>query len=141
MKLKQDIDRLLTTVPLFSACSEQELRQISRLTTPVNAPAGKVLAHQGARRHEFIVIVEGTATVSIDGLDVATLGPGDFIGEISLLDGGSQSATVVAETDVVAEVAGHREFVTLLNDVPDLTRSILRGVAARLRATDVRFVH
>ena len=135
------IDQLLTNVPLFSACTKKELEQISRLTTPVNLPAGKVLADQGSQRRQFIVIVEGKATVSIDGREVAVMGPGDFIGEISLLDAGPQTATVTADTDVVAEVAGHREFLTLLLDAPELTRSILRGVASRLRATDARFVH
>ena len=52
------------------------------------------------------MIVEGTATVSIDGNEVASLGPGDFFGEISLLDGGPRTATVTADTDLVAEVAG-----------------------------------
>jgi CRP-like cAMP-binding protein len=136
-----DFDQLLATVPLFSACSQKELVQISRLLTPLNLPAGKVLADHGSHRRQFIVIVEGKATVTIDGQEVAKLGPGDFIGEISLLDGGPQTATVTADTDLVAEVAGHREFLTLMLDAPELTRSILRGVAARLRATDARFVH
>jgi CRP/FNR family cyclic AMP-dependent transcriptional regulator len=136
-----DIDPLIADVPLFSRCSNKELAEISQLTTPVNVAAGKVVAHQGTRRRELIVIVEGTATVSIDGHEVATLGPGDFVGEISLLDGGPRSATVTANTDIVAEVAGAREFHTMLQDAPSLARSLLQGVAARLRATDVRFVH
>jgi CRP-like cAMP-binding protein len=136
-----DIDPLLAEVPLFSRCSKKELAEISQLTTPINVHAGKVVAHQGTHRRELIVIVEGTATVSIDGHEVATLGPGDFVGEISLLDGGPRSATVTADTDLVAEVAGAREFHTMLQDAPSLARSLLQGVAARLRATDVRFVH
>jgi CRP-like cAMP-binding protein len=138
---ERDVDPLLADVPLFSQCSNKELAEISRLTTPVNVAAGKVVAHQGTRRRELIVIVEGSATVSIDGHEVATLGPGDFVGEISLLDGGPRSATVTADTDLVAEVAGAREFHTLLREAPGLARSLLGGVAARLRATDVRFVH
>jgi CRP-like cAMP-binding protein len=141
MHTTYDIDPLIAGVPLFAKCSKKELSEISRLTTPVTVRAGKVVAQQGTTRRELIVIVEGTATVSIDGHEVASLGPGDFFGEISLLDGGPRTATVTAVTDLVAEVAGPREFHQLLKDTPELTRTLLRGVASRLRATDVRFVH
>ena len=90
---------------------------------------------------EFIVIVDGTATVAIDGQAVATLGAGDFLGEIALLDGGPRTATVTADTDLVAEVMSHQELASLLVNVPYVTRGILKGVAARLRAADATLVH
>ncbi len=130
------VDQLLAKVPLFSACSSHELAAISRLVTPVSIGAGKVVTRQDENKLEFIVIVEGTATVSIDGQVVATLGPGDFVGEIALLDGGPRTATVTADTDLVAEAMSAREFWSALEQSPQLTRSILKGVAARLRATD-----
>ena len=114
----------------------------SHTTTPINVHAGKVVAHQGTHRRELIVIVEGTATVSIDGHEVATLGPGDFVGEMPLLDGGPRSATVTAEhrprrrgrrrPGVPHDVAGR--------SLP--ARSLLQGVSRPAApATDVRFVH
>jgi CRP/FNR family cyclic AMP-dependent transcriptional regulator len=138
---KTHIDGLLTTVPLFSRCTKRELSVLSRLTTKMTIPAGQDVTRQGRFGREFIVIVIGKATVAIDGRVVATLGPGDFFGEIALLDGGPRTATVTADTDLVAEVMSHQEFASLLIEVPDVTRGILRGVAARLRAADADLVH
>jgi CRP-like cAMP-binding protein len=138
---KTHVDEMLSTVPLFSRCTKRELTVLSRLATRMTFPAGEVVTRQGRVGREFIVIVNGTATVAIDGQTVATLGPGDFLGEIALLDGGPRTATVTADSDLVAEVMSHQEFATLLVDVPQVTRGILRGVAARLRATDANLVH
>jgi CRP-like cAMP-binding protein len=138
---KAHVDELLRTVPLFSHCTRKELTELSSLTSTVTMPADKVVVRQGQPGKEFIVIVEGKATVAIDGQSVATLGPGDFFGEIALLDGGPRTATVTADTDLVAEVMSHQEFATLLMDVPEVTRGILKGVAARLRAADANLAH
>jgi CRP-like cAMP-binding protein len=138
---KTHVDELLSTVPLFSRCTKKELAVLSRLTTKLTFPAGDVVTRQGRVGREFMVIVDGTATVAIDGQTVATLGAGDFLGEIALLDGGPRTATVTADTDLVAEVMSHQEFASLLVEVPYVTRGILKGVAARLRAADATIVH
>ena len=138
---KTHVDEVLSTVPLFARCTKKELAALSRLTTRMTLPAGDVVTRQGRVGREFVVIVDGTATVAIDGQTVATLGAGDFLGEIALLDGGPRTATVTADTDLVAEVMSHQEFASLLVEVPYVTRSILKGVAARLRAADTTLVH
>ena len=135
---RKQVKELLQDVPLFSQCSKKELALFSRLTTTVSFPAGKVAAQQGSFGYEFIVIVEGKATVSIDGRTIATLGPGDFFGEVALLDRGPRTATVTADTDLVLEAMSSRDFTTMLLDVPGVTRNILKGVAARLRTADER---
>ena len=127
---KTHVDELLSTVPLFSRCTKRDLAVLSRLTTTLTFPAGEEVTRQGRVGREFIVIISGKATVAIDGQTVATLGPGDFFGEIALLDGGPRTATVTADTDLVAEVMSHQEFASLLFDVPQVTRGILKGVAA-----------
>src|SRR5579862_5471811 len=138
---KTQVDELLSTVPLFSRCTQKELSVLSRLTTKMTFPAGQDVTRQGRVGREFIVIVTGKAIVVIDGQAVATLGPGDFLGEIALLDGGPRTATVIADTDLVAEVMSHQEFASLLEEVPYVSRGILKGVAARLRAADATLVH
>jgi CRP-like cAMP-binding protein len=138
---KEPVDQLLRSVPLFSRCTNRELFRLSGLATRLTIPAGKVVARQDEPGKEFIVIVAGKATVAIDDRVVAALGPGNFIGEISLLDGGPRTATVTAESDLVAEIMSHQEFTTLLMDFPEVTRAILKGVAARLRAADAELVH
>ena len=138
---KSGVNDLLREVPLFAHCSNKELIELSSLTTTLSMRAGKVVVRQGEPGKEFIVLVEGKATVSIDDQTVATLGPGDFFGEIALLDGGPRTATVTADTDLVAEVMSHQEFAVLLMDVPEVTRGILKGVAMRLRAADANLTH
>lgn len=127
----------LKSVALFSACTRDELELIARATTQLQFPAGTTLAQQGENGHEFIVVVEGTARVEIGGRTVATIGAGDFFGEVALLDGGPRTATVVAETDLVVEVIAQREFAGLLEDAPHLAKKLLIGLARRLRAADV----
>ena len=114
---------------------------MSGLTTALTIPAGKVVTSEGQPGREFVVILEGKATVSINGTEIATLGRGDFFGEIALLDGGPRTATVVADTDLVARVISYAEFSQMLEDVPTMARKLLVGVAARLRDADVRLTH
>ena len=128
----------LRNVALFSACTDKELELISTATTPVHVDAGTVMAREGLAGHEFIAIVEGRARVEIGGRIVAELGEGDFFGEVALLDGGPRTATVVAETDVVAEVIGQREFGHVVEQAPHMARSLLLGLARRLRAADLQ---
>jgi len=128
----------LKHVALFSACTTKELALISTACTQLRFSAGEVLAREGAHGHEFIVIVDGKTSVSIGGVEIAMLAPGEFFGEIALLDGGPRTATVVAETDVVVEVIGQREFDTVVAGAPHLAKNLLVGLARRLRAADVQ---
>ncbi len=135
---KDSLNGVLSQVPLFSLCNAKELKSIARLTTGLRLAAGTVVARQGAVGHHFAVITEGTVSVTIDGMAIASLGPGDFFGEISLLDGGAQTATITAETDIALEIIGHPEFTEFLFTSPSLTRNILKGIATRLRDADAK---
>lgn len=137
MKRKSPLHEHLTKIPLFAACTTDELRLVSGKASTLTFPAGAVLAEEGAIGAEFMVLVEGTVEVSAGGKVVNHLGPGDFFGEIALLDGGPRTATVTATSDVVAEVIDEQDFRVLLYDVPSLSRKLLVGVAKRLRAANV----
>ena len=76
------------------------------------------------------------ASVSNQGTDVATLGPGQQFGELALLDGGPRTATVVATSPMTLLVMTHQAFMSLLDDVPGLARRVLASMAARLREAD-----
>jgi CRP-like cAMP-binding protein len=130
----------LRNVALFSACTDDELERIARVTTRRRFEAGTVMACQGEPGQELLAIFEGTARVEKDGRVIAKLAEGDFFGEIALLDGGPRTATVVAETDVVAEVIGAREFDVVLERAPHMARRLLVGLARRLRAADFQLV-
>ena len=128
----------LRHITLFSACTTEELALISARIAQHHAKAGDVLTTEGGFGHEFMVIVEGTAKVVVANREIAVLGPGDFFGEIALLDDGTRTASVIAETDLVAEVSGQREFADLLIGAPGLARKLLVGLARRLRAADLQ---
>lgn len=126
----------LRHIPLLAACSDDELALIARNMDEVHVEAGRVLTRQDEVGREFFVIVEGTVEVRIDGQPVARLGPGDFVGELALLDRRGRTATVVTEGPAVVMISGTREFAELLAKAPTMTRKLLAGLAARLRAAD-----
>jgi len=128
----------LTQVSLFSACSKDELRKLSRATTDIPIAEGQVLVKEGERGMEFFVIVTGRAKVSRKGRKVGELGPGDFFGELALLIDADRNATVTALTPMEAIVLGRREFEAALADAPRMTRRIMSGMAARLAEYDSR---
>jgi CRP-like cAMP-binding protein len=140
MRQNRKVIAELRKVPLFSACSDTELELIARATTAVRMPAGEVVAAEGAPGHEFMVMVEGQARVVAQGRCLAELGPGEFFGEIALLDGGVRTASVVAETDILVDVISHRDFDGLVARAPGLDRKLLVGLARRLRQADLELV-
>jgi CRP-like cAMP-binding protein len=123
----------LAAVPMFAACSKREAQAVCRAATEIDVPAGKALTTEGERGQEFIIVISGKAVADRGGKEVATFGPGDYFGEIALLDPGPRTATVVAETPMTVAVVAQRDFAQLLADVPTLSTKILRGLARRLR--------
>src|SRR5204863_8843756 len=88
----------LEAVPLRADCSKRQLKPVARITEVIEVPAGTSLARQGEAGNEFYLIVDGSARVEVSPRKRARLGPNAFFGEMSLLDGGERSATVIAET-------------------------------------------
>lgn len=123
----------LEKVPLFSDCSQRELQTISKAVKDVDHPAGTVIAREGEPGVGLFVISGGTAEVTIGGKKKATLGRGDFFGEIALLDGGPRTATVTAITDV--KLLGLTEWVFrgLMQEHPTIALKTLQQMAGRLR--------
>ena len=130
----------LASVPLFSACSKKDLQIVAKRAEDVRVDAGKVLVSEGAAGAEFFVIIEGTAKVSRHGQDIATLGPGQFFGDLALLDHAPRNATVTAATPLELVVLGQREFSGLIDEVPGFAHKLLAGLAGRLRAYDAQTV-
>ena len=123
----------LAEVSLFAACSKAELRALPRITTELDAAAGTILCTEGTTGLTCYVVMEGTATVTIDGDDIDAVGRGGFFGEMALLDGGPRVATVTAVTDMRLLVLSRNELTRLLTDVPSVSRKMLTAVGARLR--------
>lgn len=125
---------MLRAVPLFSACSTKELREIANLGAAIHVTDGTSLTEQGRPGREFFLLVEGKARCVIDGAEVARFGPGDFFGEMALLEHGPRRATVVADGPVEVLVLDGREFSRLLDASPSITRKLLSALAQRERA-------
>jgi CRP-like cAMP-binding protein len=128
----------LRAVPMFAACSQKELATLGRSGTVSDVESGTELCREGAIGREFMVIVDGKAVVSRNGHEVATLGPGDFFGELSLLDNTPRDATVTASTPMTVFVMTPAEFGGVLTTAPSVTRKLLIGMARRLHELDRR---
>lgn len=124
---------MLHEVPLFSSCTRSELKSIANLGTRATVREGKVLTEQGRPGREFFLVVSGTARCLINGREVARFGPGDFFGEMALLDGQPRSATVLATSPMDVLVLDRREFSTLLDESPTIARKLLQAMATRQR--------
>jgi len=138
MKLGNRGNRLdaLARVPAFQRLSQRDLAAVDRLSTEVEVPAGKMLAERGERGHEFMLILEGTARVDLSRGRRVRLGPGDFFGEMSLIDGEPRSADVVAESPMRLLAISHRDFWSLLYEVPQISRKIMSALSQRLRQAE-----
>jgi len=135
--LRQDdkMDRL-EEVPLFQGCSRRQLRHVARIAETFDAPTGMTLARTGEPGNQFFLILDGSARVDVSPQKQRHLHPGDFFGEMSLLDGEPRSATVVAETAMRVLVISRRNFATLLGEVPGLTQNLLVTLSKRVRQAE-----
>lgn len=141
MARRDDVLGYLTNTALFSACSKKDLQLVARHSEHITISAGREMTTEGATGHEFYVILDGKATVTRGGKQVAVLGPGDSFGELSLLDRSPRNATVTADTDIDAVILGQREFNALLDLVPTLAHKLLIGLARRIHQVDAASVN
>jgi CRP-like cAMP-binding protein len=122
----------LADVQIFSSLSKKELEHLAQWTDEVNVDAGETLAEQGRFAHEFFVIEDGAAEVRKDGERIAELGPGDFFGEIGLLETDRRTASVVATTPMRVIVMFQREFKQMEREMPSVATLIRSAIRARL---------
>ncbi len=128
-------EELLKRLTMFKGLGAKELSRVAVLVDEVQLPAGSVLMREGRPGHEAFVLTDGQATVSLNGDELATLGPGDPIGEMALLDQAPRSATVTADTDVHLLVLTPQTFDQLLAE-PPVAKALIRSLASRLRSVE-----
>ena len=127
---------VLQNVWLFSACTSKELGRIASLVDEAEVPKGAVLTKEGATGREFFAVADGKATGKLKNKKIAGYGPGDFFGEMSLLDQGPRSLTITADTPMKLYVLDSNSFSTLIDKHPAVARKILRELAGRLRKAE-----
>lgn len=128
---------LIKRVPLFEHCTKRELAQIASIADELDLPAGRKLTREGERGREFVVLLEGSADVHKQGAKVATLGPGDFLGEIALLIDVPRTATVTTTTPVRALIVAAHHFRQVLARSPETRVKLVEALAARLAVTSL----
>ena len=124
----------LSQIPLFEGLSKKELTRLARISEDLEVPEGKVLCKEGDIGHEFFVILEGEAEVTRRDKHVATVGPGDFFGEISLLENSRRTATVTVKTQLRFFVMTGQAFRHLLDENREVERKVLHALARRVLA-------
>jgi len=135
---KQHLDTL-RAVGLFSGCNNKELEKVARASDEISMTAGTLIVDQGQTGREAFVVMSGEVTVKRNNRKVATLGPGDVVGELSLLDHGPRTATAICETDCTLLVIDQRRFLSVIDDVPAISHKLLSSLASRIRAMDRQY--
>ncbi len=126
----------LRRVPLFAKMATRELERLGELADEVEVGLDTVLAEQGRVGHEFFIVLDGRVMVLDGRMPVRTLGPGDFFGEIALVESVPRTATVRAEGIVRLLVIGHREFNALMDEFPTVRMAVMDALAERVRRTE-----
>ena len=136
MATKKQLLESLRRVDLFSGCSNRELQRVAKAADEITMTAGTMLIDQGQVGREAFVIVDGDVVVKRNNRKVATLGAGDVVGELSLLDHGPRTATVICDTDCTLLVIEQRRFGAVVDEIPAIARKMMASLAGRIRELD-----
>ena len=132
---RQDPVKMLAGVPIFEELSSKELKAIAAASKEVTHRQGAVLAREGDSGVGFFLILDGEVSVGLRGRPVRSMRPGDFFGEISLLDGGPRTATCTAQTEVTTLGLTPWTFKRLIEQNPAIASKMLKVMAQRLRSS------
>ena len=127
---------LLRQVPLFATLDAVGLEQLDRAIEETQVREGTAIIQEGRHEGYFFVIVDGRVRIDRGGRTINTLGPGAFLGEIALLDGGPRTATATAETPCRLLTLRHDRFHRLLDSAPEIRTAMLTAVGGHLRRID-----
>ena len=132
----KDRQARLAQVPIFSGLSSRQLAKLADACRTTTHQAGHEIAKEGEGALALHIILDGTAAVSVHGKPRRELHPGDYFGEISLIDGKKRSASVTATTDLHTLAVPHGAFRALLETEPGFAAGLLTLVCSRLREAE-----
>ena len=130
------IVKALGETDLFGSLSQRALKKVAESSREISHPDGKEITEQGGSGVGFHLITSGKATVSVGGHARPDLGPGDYFGEISLIDGHPRSATVTASENLRTISLVQWDFVPILDTEPEVGKALLKVLCERLRAAE-----
>lgn len=125
----------LKDVPFFSSLSKRDLTTVAQQMEEIDIPEGKQLVREGDFGHEFFLIVDGTAEVVRGGARIAERGPGEFFGEMALLEEERRTATVTAKSPMRVLVMTRQNFRALDATAPEIHAIVAEAIEARRGAT------
>jgi len=128
----------LRTVPMFAGCSKRELQAIQKAGDQITMTAGTLIVDQGQMGREAFVLLDGEVTVRRGGRKVVTLGPGAVVGELSLLDHGPRTASVICDSECSLFVLDQRHFQKVIEQNPQIAMKLLGTLAGHIRSLDRR---
>ncbi|MEM8705274.1 MAG: cyclic nucleotide-binding domain-containing protein [Actinomycetota bacterium] len=134
LRRRIDIPTTLLSSTLATAVPTAELETVLRLGTRVTVTGGTTIMDEQSFGREFLVVLDGSLAVSRDGDELATLGAGDIVGEIALLENTRRTATVAALSDADVLAFNRREFVTVLDECPAFAAFVIATAEARQAA-------
>ena len=134
MRRRRDVG--LRRLEVFRSCTDREVSRILSLADQIPVASGHVIIRWGEQTKEFYILLEGKASVSRGGQLLGFIGPGDYCGELAILDPAPRSATVTMVTEGILLAFGQREFLTLLDEMPHVNRKLLGGLAQRVHELD-----
>lgn len=120
-------------VPLFITCSNKDLKRIYLMSTEKRFKTGETIAYEGDTALEAYILLKGMVEVRIKNKKIASLGAGNVVGELALLDNGPRTAKITCMTDCETLAISRKSFHKLLLDIPTLSAKILHGLASRVR--------
>ncbi|MEX2274515.1 MAG: cyclic nucleotide-binding domain-containing protein [Actinomycetota bacterium] len=135
-KVRRRSAEAIARVPLFAGLSRRHLHQVADAADEVRFRPGATVVKEGDLGQTLFVIMEGQVKVTRGGRRLSTMGPGEFFGEIALLDRGPRTATVVANTPLVAIRLFRRSFLKLVEREPKIGEKVLATLAMRLRTVE-----
>jgi CRP/FNR family transcriptional regulator, cyclic AMP receptor protein len=132
----KQLTTVLHAVPLFERLTAKQLRAVADLAEVARFMAGASIVKQGVIGDSFYVVLTGQAKVVASGRTLNRLLPGGYFGEISLLDGGPRTASVVSETEMTLVMIAQADFLAMLARNPDISICLLEGLARAVRRMD-----
>jgi CRP-like cAMP-binding protein len=131
-------EEFLSRVPIFSNCSPEEIAAIAAVAQESFFQPGQIIVTQGTPGQAFYMITSGRVEIVRDGVSLGAFGPGDFFGEMSLLDAAPRSATIRAIEEVACLMLSSWDFKSLLEHHPSIAIKLLEVLSRRLRVADER---
>jgi CRP-like cAMP-binding protein len=136
MRQTHQAEDALHGTALFADVSRRHVRRLASISQEIEHPAGHVITAEGLGALAFHLVLSGEASVGVKGAEVRRLGPGDYFGEMSMIDGRPRSATVTALTPLRVLVVPHVAFEQLLEDEPSFAKELLLVLCRRLREVE-----